>query len=535
MAPLMARTVGFAAIVFIPAAALSDTLEPAPDARIGLVRVDAKPIFDSSESGADNWVFRLANRLHFRTREQTIADQLLFHSGDPYDGRLLDESARLLRQNHYLRDASIRPVAYRDGVVDVEVQTQDVWTFNPGFSFGRRGGKSTFGFELEELNLFGSGAGLGVGFKSGLDRDVKQIFYRDHQLGSSRWDLSTAFSDNSDGRQAELSLELPFFALDSRRASGIRISDDQRIDSRYDLGQVVDSYRTQEKHAEVYWGRSRGLIDGWARRLSYGFTFDENRFAPAAGATALHGLPADRKLVYPWIASEWVQDRFVTDRNLDQIGRTEDHANGWRVHARLGIASSVLGSDRNALLVAAAVSDGIEIGAKQKLQFSAELSSRIESGAIAGGVLEAAARYHWRQSPKRVVFASLSAAASSGLDADQQILLGGDNGLRGYPLRYQSGTGRWLFTAEQRWFTDWYPMQLFRVGAAAFVDVGGTWGQGRLGSRSQGTLKDVGIGLRLGNDRSARGSVLHVDLAFPLDGDPAIRGVQFLIETKHRF
>jgi hypothetical protein len=50
-----------------------------------------------------------------------------------------------------------------------------------------------------------------------------------------------------------------------------------------------------------------------------------------------------------------------------------------------------------------------------------------------------------------------------------------------------------------------------------------------------GTLRDVGIGLRLGNTRSALGNVLHVDLAFPLDGDPSIKSMQFLLKTHKSF
>jgi hypothetical protein len=41
--------------------------------------------------------------------------------------------------------------------------------------------------------------------------------------------------------------------------------------------------------------------------------------------------------------------------------------------------------------------------------------------------------------------------------------------------------------------------------------------------------------LRLGNARSASGSVLHIDLAFPIDGDSSIDRVQLLVETKARF
>ena len=50
-----------------------------------------------------------------------------------------------------------------------------------------------------------------------------------------------------------------------------------------------------------------------------------------------------------------------------------------------------------------------------------------------------------------------------------------------------------------------------------------------------GVLKDVGIGLRIGNTRSGLGNIIHVDLAFPLDGDSSISNVQLLVETKQHF
>ena len=52
------------------------------------------------------------------------------------------------------------------------------------------------------------------------------------------------------------------------------------------------------------------------------------------------------------------------------------------------------------------------------------------------------------------------------------MLLGGDNGLRGYPLRYQAGTSRALLTLEERYYTGWYPFHLFYVGARP----SSTWG-----------------------------------------------------------
>ena len=132
-------------------------------------------------------------------------------------------------------------------------------------------------------------------------------------------------------------------------------------------------------------------------------------------------------------------------------------------------------------------------------------------------------------------YAAVSGALTEDLDEETQLLLGGDNGLRGYPLRYQAGTARALLTLEQRYYTKWYPFRLFHVGAAAFFDMGRTWGTDVTGLESDGLLKDVGIGLRLGSSRSSFGNVIHIDLAFPLDGGDDIDSVQLLVQTKASF
>ena len=114
-------------------------------------------------------------------------------------------------------------------------------------------------------------------------------------------------------------------------------------------------------------------------------------------------------------------------------------------------------------------------------------------------------------------------------------MLGGDTGLRGYPLRYQSGDRKVLLTLEQRYFSDWYPWRLFYVGGAIFVDVGRAWGDSPVSNIEDGWLSNAGIGLRLGNARFGFGRVFHIDLAFPFNGDDDIDDVQLLFSGKARF
>ena len=187
------------------------------------------------------------------------------------------------------------------------------------------------------------------------------------------------------------------------------------------------------------------------------------------------------------------------------------------------------------MLASAYASDGADLSPTQSLFGSAWVSGRYEHGEIRNGILGAEARYYLQTSARSKFFANVSGTVTEQLDQDQQLTLGGDTGLRGYPFAYQAGTAKALLTLEQRYYTKWYPFRLFHVAGAVFADSGRTWGTDVTGATSLGLLNDVGIGLRLGTSRSAFGNVLHIDLAFPLDGDNDIDSVQLVVETKARF
>jgi hypothetical protein len=141
-------------------------------ALIGTVVIDNENIFNLADARENNWLFRLANRLHIKTRPNVIRTQLLFKPGDPYSRRLLDESERILRSTAYLYDTSIRPVGFHDGRVDLVVTTWDVWTLNLGFNFSRSGGTNSTGVQIEELNVLGTGIALHARRTSDVDRVI---------------------------------------------------------------------------------------------------------------------------------------------------------------------------------------------------------------------------------------------------------------------------------------------------------------------------------------------------------------------------
>ena len=510
---------------------------------VGHIDILNENIFDLANPKDNNWLFRLADRLHPVTRKQTIRQQLLFQTGDPYSRHLLDESARILRGNPYFYDASIQPVAYHDGKVDVLVITRDVWTLNPGFNFSRSGGKSTTGVQLEEINTLGTGTDVKLEHSNSVDRTESDIMVRNPHTFGTWFSTDIAYGSLSDGKMRRFILDRPFYALETRHAGGIAINDSTQDDSLYDLGQQVDKFADHTRFFQIWGGFSHGLDNGWTRRYSTGVTYDQHVFADSNIWSGPTVLPEDRKLVYPWLRFDLVQDQWAKLRNHNQIGRTEDFDMGAYATVQVGWADTAFGSSRDAIPFQLAAGDGYQLSNRETLLVSSVFTGRIEKGSLQNGVLSSAVRYYNEQSgywPFRegnwLFFSTLASSVGKRLDLENQILLGGDNGLRGYPLRYQDGTSRALLSFEERYFSDWYPFRLFRVGAAVFFDVGRTWGGAQLGQPSLGMLKDAGFGLRFGNARTGLGNVIHVDLAFPFDAGPTnTRHVQFLVQTEHEF
>jgi hypothetical protein len=298
---------------------------------------------------------------------------------------------------------------------------------------------------------------------------------------------------------------------------------------------VTDRFAHDEEIIELFGGFSRGLIRGRALRWTAGATSTRHRFSSVPGFTDPQSVPADREFIYPWIGLEVVQDRFLVTRDVDQIKRTEDRHLGQRYNIRLGFAAESFGSDRDRAILHAAYGSGLSLSERQLLFFRIHASGRFGSGESENVLLGGDLRYYVRNWGEHALFARLSFDLVHDLDPEEQLLLGGDSGLRGYPLRYQEGTRRYLLTLEQRWYTHWHLFKLIRVGGAAFIDIGRAWFPEGHGQNHFDELRDVGVGLRLGSSRTSEGSLVHVDLAFPLDGDDSISRVQLFISSKNSF
>jgi len=491
-------------------------------------------MFDLEDPRENGLFYRAANALHINTRVRVVRRQLLFETGEPVSVRLIEETERLLRANHYLYDVTIRPIAVRDGVADIEVKTRDTWSLDLGISASREGGENKGGLSIKEENLFGTGVLLGLSYSSDVDRSGTTFELADRNLFGTRGALKYAYTDYDDGDSQSFSLQRPFYALDARWAAGLSALDSDAIDALYNAGNSIAEYRHRRRETEVFAGWSPGLIAGWTRRYSIGVLYEDHEYELEPGKPPPVRLPSDLVLAGPFLRFEVVQDAFRADINLNLIGRVEDFAMGLQAKLQLGRALPDLGSTREAWLYRANLSHGFDITQDSFLLAEVHADGRYAKEGE-NQSLGASARYYHRQGRHFVYYAAVSADGIDNPDVPGPLQIGGDNGLRGYPLRYQSGERRMLMTFEARAYTDWYPFRLFRVGGAVFYDTGRAWKGEIPNTVNPGWLRDVGFGLRLLSARTSRGNVLHMDVAYALDPDPTIDKVQFLVKTKFSF
>jgi hypothetical protein len=499
------------------------------------IRVFTQNIFDPDDTAENNRLYMFVNRVHIQTREDVISRVLLFRAGERVSRQKIEETERILRSVRYLYDVQIKPAGLADGAVDIEVRTRDTWSLDIGASVSRTGGNNKTNLELSEYNLLGTGARLGISRHSDVDRHGSQI-----EIGYPRafdgWtDVQFVRGQFNDGSHRAASVVRAFPSLDARWAAGATWDRQDRLDSIYNTGNLVADYRHRTRAAEAFGGWSAGLIDGWTQRYTAGVLRNDDDYRAEPGKVAPVPLPVDQAQRATYVRYELIEDRYLKLYNRSQIARSEFFANGLNLRLQATRNVAAWGATQSAWLFSASASRGFTPAAEQNLFAAASWDRRI---ATTGDLMDAGAaslRYYMPEGRRWLFYAALAADRVRGGGIADQLLLGGSNGLRGYPARYQAGDKRVLATVEQRLYTTWYPFHLFRIGAAAFIDAGRAWGGPNQNAINGGWLADAGVGLRIAVDRAAFANMLHLDVATPLQRQGDIKSVQFLVKTELSF
>ncbi|MBB3046844.1 hypothetical protein FHR99_001080 [Litorivivens lipolytica] len=502
---------------------------------IGEIEPVVLPIFNENDPDESNRLYRLINTLHIDTRPFTISRQLTLESGKPLKAKLVAENERLLRENDYLADAMLVPRRACGDEVDLLAVVRDIWTLTPSTSFSRTGGENKSSVGISESNLLGTGQSLALGYFRNDDRSGYSVSYGHDQLFSNHTELDLTYSETSDGSVKEAGIARPFYSLNTPWSYGVYALQEDRIDDIDTAQERLNTFKTEIELYEVYGGWSRGLIDNVSQRWTVGITESSTVYTDLPDSAI--DPPEDRQLRYPWMGWEYIEDRFWTTTNINQIGRQEDIRLGAYWSTRMGYASENWGSSEDAVLYSLQHQYTLSVGRHHIMQFYAGIDGRYNTNTDKAKSTFAnfETRYFHFIDQKNRWYARLRLDAGRNIEQNEQLTSGGNDNLRGYPNDTQRGNQRWLLTVERRHFTDWHIFNLFRVGAVAYIDVGRTRDTETPQINNTTNLANVGFGLRFSSSKAGKDKVVHLDIAVPLRERYNIDSYQILATGKSAF
>ncbi len=479
----------------------------ADELHIGKVTVQTRSVFSESETGEGSF-YAIVDVAHARTRPSVIRAFLLFREGDVYDEHRLRETERNLRALRFLRNASVTAGQPQDGVVDVTVITDDAWSIEPGTTSGSSGGKNTFGAQLSDPNLGGTGRSAAVSFSHGVDRSRMMLELTDPSFFRPYTKARLAYSRNSDGFERRLSVIQPFYALSDPRAGELSYDSYRRDDSIYGGGHLLAAFRHDHRQFVAALGTAIDVSDTSATRLTAGVRILDDRVA----------FSDPRTYRYLFVRIQRLNDHFITRNFVDKDIQYQDIDLGRQLFAEVAVSPRFAGAQRTSGFFNAGVSQGADYG-NAFVMGSAAVQSRLENG-LRNAILSGNARYV-RQLSNRVPQTLIARALVNqgwNLDPEQQFFADAAAGLRGYRLHAFEGTGNAIGNLEYRISLGREILHLVSPGLAAFIDTGSATDR----FRSRGLKTDVGLGIRFALPRSTR-NLLLLDVAYALQRDPLNR------------
>ncbi|MEZ5535307.1 MAG: BamA/TamA family outer membrane protein [Thiolinea sp.] len=494
---------------------------------IGEISVLPGNIFNLEDKQEDSKIHFAMNKLHIVTRPEVIERQLLFKSGDVFDQNKLDESERLLRKNHYIKDAEIIPQRVCKGRVNIIVRTTDNWTLTPGVSFGRSGGSNKSGAEIQEHNLLGMGKSLALSYKTDSQRDSYKFDYSDNQFLNTRKELGIYLESNSDGHTYGFALASPFYAIDTPDSWYINWQDSAKETSFYQNGAATKDYAENREILDLGYAWSESADAQHSSRYSAGWQYDQRDIENISDAADNSQITAS----YPWVGYEYLENAYAELENFNTMGRIEDVNFGRQFRIRAGFLTKALGSDSNQIKLSTELSESFFADPQHLATLNLSTTSYFGDGELSGSEVQLSGRYQHFLDRKNALNLKATLRAADNFALNEQYQLGGLEDMRGYSEGFQAGNKSAVLNLEYRHFFDKSPYQLFKFAAVGFADIGTAWDN----HNDPEIVTDVGVGLRIVPTRSSSSRVIHVDLAFPLDGKDKADGVQLSIGTKTTF
>jgi len=483
------------------------------------ISIDNRNIYDTDQKKYSGFLFKLVNRLHYRTRQHVVRRELLLQKGDPFSWELAEETARNLRNRLAIYQARVGVRRLQDDRLLLGVTTTDQWSLAGGVEIKRDGNETDYRLWGEEKNLLGRNLFASVEyFMEATEDDYFATRFIDERVLNRPFRFIFGYSNSATGSYTQFSFSRPFYNL--RQRFGFNIS-------MLATGGRVDNYRNEvrisesDREGDLASFQAEYRFGSYKRKLSligqhtyrYEDVFANRILADNAddSATAISGLPIDSVYHENRLAVQLSNVDFMTGKHIDGYGYVEDITTG---QIFLVGFTRAFEPDYDEYLY-----DAVELQLSQRYRVHSHLFSLTYSRIFwfRGGddhrrISTLTANYY----NNGLSFFTLAMRALYWSDwnsrGDNYLNLGGESGLRGYDKYFRDGNRLAVANVEGRFFSDVEILSV-SLGGAVFSDFGRTWRAGEP-LKFRDFYASVGVGLRLFVERTSKGRVLRFDLSY---------------------
>jgi hypothetical protein len=485
---------------------------------ISRITIRGTDIFDFDSNPALNrFPYNAINFLHVRTKDQIIAQELLFKVGDKLDPYLLQETERNLRALSFIRAARVVKFPQPDGTVALVVHVNDAWTTEPQINLGGQNKISSTEVGFKEKNLLGYGKTVGVFYERGDNYTQREYNYFDPRLLGSRWQLNADLLSRTDVEERDIKLERPFFSADTRWSfRGSNTWRKEELDE-FENNAKVSRYQQTKITSELYAGTKIGGGRDVVSHIGPRFQSQDRTYARTADTAPGQPIPEKDSTNTLFADFDTQRNHFQEMTHLEKMTRVEDISMGPALRLSPGVSSDIFNKSSGQQTQAeASYEQWISVKSADRIFYNKySYSGRNPFNNSENQRYLVQWKYYDRSSDHHTLILNTRADWGDKLDPDNQVTLGPDNGLRAFRANDISGNKGWLLNAEDRIYLIDELWNLFAVGAAVYYDTGYVWADHDPVAMSK-LRSDVGAGLRLGLTRSSNEVVLRFDVSYRL-------------------
>ena len=445
------------------------------------------------------------------TTNSTILSYLTFQVGETVDIHKIEESLRKLRISRFIWDASYKASEIDSCSVEIEITVIDTFPFKPKLSLSHNNGKSNYSLGVINTNLLGTGAKLQIELKHNRLRNQKIIKYQNPNFGDQHYSFDSSYSNNTDGKELIFNFSRPFHSFETEYAYDIKTRLYQRDVELFDDRKAIFISPIDSRQTSFDFGIKIGEV--------LNFDYSRFHFYGNQNSSIYSNLSAaDYNLNSIGTIYELFDANFIKIKNIRNMSKFEDYNKGLSISFNVGLAyekysktwGDVWGFDYNQSFIINEHS--LFLSELHYLrQYLNEITTEIHRRGI----------FQWNSFSSNFEDSwniKFTFDDYENPRLENYIIMDEEFPIRGYSYGQFLGDSYASLNIEKRWFNLAHFFNVVDVAAVAFLDTGYiSVNDSIITTSHKNWMHSVGLGLRISPTKLSHNTVIHIDLAFPIN------------------